>query len=220
MAEIAKQYAEENNPLGVHYDASKEVRAKGAGFYQFSGDEETRKAQMEELKASREETERVRQELGAEDVKFGEVEGMRAGEITGGSTAGPSTSRAMEKRKHEIEERRRLLESKRRKTTIVGMSNNLVTPDQDGASLRSPAADQGASHAPVMSIAETPQQVQSGNAKESSAKSIKDPFAALEAQATVSSVTKGKGQTSREANDADSFLASLEKEFLASRVKK
>jgi hypothetical protein len=106
MAEIEKEFAEENNPLNVHYDASREVRAKGAGFYQFSGDEETRKTQMEELKAARNETEISRKETGAVDVLPGEVEGMQEKS---------TKSRAMEKRKREIEERRKLLEEKRKK---------------------------------------------------------------------------------------------------------
>lgn len=106
IAEIAKEYAEDNNPLNVHYDSTREVRAKGAGFYQFSVDEETRKRQMEELKSVREETEKTRQESGAIDVLPGEVEGMQEGS---------TKSRAMEKRKREIEERRKLLEEKRKR---------------------------------------------------------------------------------------------------------
>lgn len=106
IAEIAKEYAEENNPLNVHYDSTKEVRAKGAGFYQFSADEETRRKQMEELKAVRQETEKTRKETGAMDVLPGEVEGMQ-------ETS--TKSRAMEKRKREIEERRKILEEKRKK---------------------------------------------------------------------------------------------------------
>ena len=77
VAAIQAAAAEENNPLDQHYDASREVRAKGAGFYQFSADEETRKKQMEELRQAREETERTRQELGAVDLKAGELEGMQ-----------------------------------------------------------------------------------------------------------------------------------------------
>ena len=107
IAEIEKTFAEENNPLNVHFNATKENRAMGAGFYQFSGDEETRRAQMEEFKATREETMKVRQETGAVDIKAGEVEGMRMGEI--------ARSRAVEKRKREIEERRALIEAKRKK---------------------------------------------------------------------------------------------------------
>lgn len=106
MAEIEREFAEENNPLNVHYDASQEVRAKGAGFYQFSGDEETRRKQMEELKAAREETEKTRKETGAVDILPGEVEGMQ-------ETS--TKSRAMEKRKREIEERRKMLEERRKK---------------------------------------------------------------------------------------------------------
>nr|GAT60803.1 predicted protein [Mycena chlorophos] len=118
VAQIEKEHAEENNPLGVHYDASGENRAKGAGFYQFSGDEETRKAQMEELKAAREETQKSRVESGAVDALPGQAEGMRDADSVSGSR-----SRAMEKRKREIEERRRLLDAKRRKVGDGGPSS-------------------------------------------------------------------------------------------------
>ena len=97
----------------THYDAAKEVRAKGAAFYQFSADEETRKLQMEELQSAREETKKTREEMGAVNVLPGEVEGMRADE-TG------STNRALEKRKRDIESRRALLEAKRKKPKIEG----------------------------------------------------------------------------------------------------
>ncbi|PCH42250.1 hypothetical protein WOLCODRAFT_137789 [Wolfiporia cocos MD-104 SS10] len=110
VAAIESEFAEENNPLNVHYDASREVRAKGAGFYQFSADEETRRRQMEELRRTREETEKTREELGAADPRPGEMEGMRAP-----AEDGAARSRAMEKRKRELEERRKMLEAKRRK---------------------------------------------------------------------------------------------------------
>ena len=112
IAEIEKTFAEENNPLNVHFNATKENRAMGAGFYQFSADEETRRAQMEELKTVREETMKVRQETGAVDIKAGDVEGMQVGEI--------ARSRAVEKRKREIEERRALIEAKRKKVKTEG----------------------------------------------------------------------------------------------------
>ena len=50
-------------PPETHFDATKEVRTKGVGFFQFSGDEETRKAQMEELERERVETEERRKEV-------------------------------------------------------------------------------------------------------------------------------------------------------------
>jgi Domain of unknown function (DUF4078) len=109
VAAIQAAAAEENNPLNIHYDADHEVRAKGAGFYQFSADEETRKRQMEELRQARHETEKTRQELGAVDLKAGEVEGMQD------DAPNALRSRAIEKRKRELEERRRLVEAKRRK---------------------------------------------------------------------------------------------------------
>jgi hypothetical protein len=108
VAAIQAAAAEENNPLNMHYDASREVRAKGAGFYQFSADEETRKKEMEELRQARHETEMTRQELGAVDLKAGEVEGMQ-------EAPNALRNRAIEKRKRELEERRKLVEAKRRK---------------------------------------------------------------------------------------------------------
>ncbi len=49
-------------PEEVHYDASKEVRSKGVGFYSFSKDSEGRKREMEALERERAETERGRRE--------------------------------------------------------------------------------------------------------------------------------------------------------------
>lgn len=111
VAAIQAAAAEDNNPLNQHYDASHEVRAKGAGFYQFSADEETRKQQMDDLKQARQETEKTRQELGAVDLKAGEVEGMQG-------APNALRSRAIEKRKRELEERRKAVEAKRRKLQI------------------------------------------------------------------------------------------------------
>ena len=116
VAEIEKEFAEENNPLNIHYDASREVRAKGAGFYQFSADEEIRRRQMEELKDARDETGKTRAELGAVDLRPGEVEGMQDGSGVGGSGGGGTgKSAALEKRKRDLEERRKLVDAKRRK---------------------------------------------------------------------------------------------------------
>ena len=115
VSEIAQEFAEENNPLNIHYDASKEVRAKGAGFYQFSADEETRRQQMEELKTAREETGKTRAELGAVDLRPGEVEAMLADGAGGSGGGGMSKSAALEKRKRDLEERRKLVDAKRRK---------------------------------------------------------------------------------------------------------
>lgn len=140
VAEIEKEFAEENNPLNIHYDASKEVRAKGAGFYQFSADEETRLRQMEELKGVREQTGKTRAEFGAVDLRPGEVEGMQADEGAGGSSGGRAArSAALEKRKRDLEERRRLVDAKRRKRVggppaVESPSNSSLpaTSGQDG----------------------------------------------------------------------------------------
>ncbi|KAL9602332.1 MAG: hypothetical protein Q9219_001898 [cf. Caloplaca sp. 3 TL-2023] len=72
-------------PPETHYDASKEIRSKGVGFYAFSTDEGERKREMEELERQRGETEKVKREQ----------------------------EEKREKRKREIEERRRLVAKKR-----------------------------------------------------------------------------------------------------------
>ena len=196
VAEVERTFAEENNPLNVHYDASKEVRNKGAGFYQFSVDEETRRKQMEELKAVREETEKTRQELGAEDIKPGE-EGM---------TAEGFKSRAMEKRKRELEERRKLIEAKRKKPRVAAPSDERASPPPLILSkgLQPMSGERGAL------VGQNP-----------SAAGAFDPFAVLEAQTTIPVQKKGKDKiTPAPIDDADAFLSKLETEFLASRLKK
>lgn len=108
IAQIQESLVED--PLNVHYDASKEVRAKGAGFYQFSADEEERRRQMEELKKARGDTEKARDETGAEDP----------------ATKDSAPSRAMGKRKREIEERRKAIDAKRRK--LAPSASSSATP--------------------------------------------------------------------------------------------
>lgn len=89
------------------YDASKENRATGAAFYQFSADEETRQRQMDELKRTRDETVQARRDLAVDLVP------QNAGDSAAGTAR--VASRAVEKRKQELEERRKMLEAKRRK---------------------------------------------------------------------------------------------------------
>ena len=72
-------------PEETHYDASKEIRSKGVGFYQFSKEEGERRREMEDLEAQRGETERIKSEQ--EERK--------------------------ERRKREIEERKRMIAKKR-----------------------------------------------------------------------------------------------------------
>ena len=86
MAHLAaKRDREATPPPDEHFDARKEVRTKGTGFFQFSQDEEERKAQMEGLEEERQETERRRRER--EERK--------------------------EQKRREIEERRRLIKEKK-----------------------------------------------------------------------------------------------------------
>jgi hypothetical protein len=90
-----------------------------------------RKKQMEELKSARQETEKTRQEMGAVDIKPGEVEGMRD---EGGQVG--AKSRAMEKRKRELEERRRMVDAKRKK---VKVGEGAASVPGEKANLRGPA---------------------------------------------------------------------------------
>lgn len=65
MAALARARAEgreETPPSDEHYDASREVRIRGTGFYQFSREEEVRQDEMRSLERERAETERVRAE--------------------------------------------------------------------------------------------------------------------------------------------------------------
>lgn len=63
MEELAKKRDRSATPPEeVHYDASKEVRTKGVGFYAFSQDKEGRAREMEGLGKEREETERRKKE--------------------------------------------------------------------------------------------------------------------------------------------------------------
>jgi len=195
IAEVGLKFSEENNPLNLHYDASKEVRTKGAGFYQFSGDEETRRKQMEELKTARDETEKTRQELGAEDIKPGE-EGMAATGVK---------SRAMEKRKRELEERRKLIEAKHKKPRVAAPGDETTAP---------PAVPSPSSKKELLPIlSERPAAM--GN---SSAAVAQDPFALLEAQAADPRRKKKNkdNPTHNTPNETDTFLSELEQEFLAS----
>ncbi|GAB1739144.1 hypothetical protein NU219Hw_g3898t1 [Hortaea werneckii] len=51
-------------PPETHFDSAREIRTKGTGFFQFSGEREERGRQMEGLARERAETERVRREKG------------------------------------------------------------------------------------------------------------------------------------------------------------
>lgn len=63
MEELAKKRDRSlTPPPDVHFDANREIRQKGTGFFQFSEDAEERKRQMEELERERQETEKVRSE--------------------------------------------------------------------------------------------------------------------------------------------------------------
>ena len=88
MAAIAaKRDKSATPPPDTHYDANWEIRNRGTGFYQFSGDNEERKREQQELENQRTETEKKRQEK--EDSK--------------------------ERRKQELEQRKNLIAAEKRK---------------------------------------------------------------------------------------------------------
>jgi hypothetical protein len=70
MEELAaKRDRSATPPEAKHYEADKEVRSKGVGFYAFSKDEAVRKEEMEALELERTETERMRVEREARKAK-------------------------------------------------------------------------------------------------------------------------------------------------------
>lgn len=187
----------------MHYDASAEVRAKGAAFYKFSGDEEERRRQMEELRLAREETEMTRKDVGAVDLKPGEVEGMQEDQQREGT--GSVKSRAMEKRKRELEDRRKMLDAKRRKLKTGG-----TVEDIDPPTASFPSFEGGKEAVPIPTFEAVP--------SSGSTSARLDPFAALEtkvesADKKVKKRHKGKS-TKDPRHAADDFLAQLEKEML------
>ncbi|KAG1733608.1 uncharacterized protein EDB91DRAFT_1057363 [Suillus paluster] len=185
---VEEAFLQADNPLASHYDSSKEVRAKGAGYYQFSADDETRKQQMEELRSARVETEKTRQEAGALDLKSGEVEGMRDDSITAGS----SRSRAMEKRKRDLEERRKVLDAKRRK----------VKDEETPASRTLGSGTQQASEAMTF------------EARDTSGPFAALERQATETSDRPKKKGKQKGTQDGLKTEADDFLAQLEREIL------
>lgn len=157
---------------------------------------------MEELRKVREHTEKVRQETGALDVRPGEVEGLNTADSSV-SAAVLQKSRAQEKRKRELEERRKLLEAKRRKK-----NPNTNTPepssDRETPVFSMPPDDDELDHPPR----EKP-------AFKATPKSL-DPFAVLEARSGVDNEGKGK-ESGTAVEDADSFLANLERDIMAKK---
>lgn len=152
---------------------------------------------MDELKEARDETERARRENGAEDLRPGEIEGManpESGRIVGDNTK----SRAMEKRKRDLEERRKMVDAKRRK--VGGVSEDTGTGSGSGTPVYGAGAE-GESPAIVFVAGPT----------------ASDPFAALEAQTKVSS-ENGKGKAkAASVSAAEEFLAQLQHEMSSSK---
>jgi hypothetical protein len=109
MEEIAaKRDRSMTPPEAKHYEADKEIRSKGVGFFAFSKDEGVRQREMEALEKERRETERVR------GLKEERKEERR---------------REIEGRKREIAERRA---GKRAEAFLDGLGSDLGGKSNDG----------------------------------------------------------------------------------------
>lgn len=162
---------------------------------------------MEDLLNSRKETMEVRKETGAMDLKPGEVQGLRADSGAGTSAGGKQLSAAMAKRKKELEDRRSMIQAKRRK--LVG---NGVDAE---ASLDTPAPSNGAkratvSHSSTLAQDQGGQETKDPFAASEASSNHSDPFAAVERNATRPVKSRWD---KRPAPDVDSFLADVEKEL-------
>lgn len=86
MEELAKKRDRSlTPPPDLHFDASREVRQKGTGFFQFSEDTEERKKQMADLERERLQTEKVRGEREKRDAEG--QRGEETSQIEGGQSA-------------------------------------------------------------------------------------------------------------------------------------
>lgn len=217
--EQIKKFLEEQKegPLDKHYDGSNENRAKGAGFYAFSQDEEERRKQMEELLNTRKETMEVRKDTGAMDLKPGEAQGLKV-EGSGGKVQ----TAAMAKRKKELEERRNIIQMKRRKVT-GDVAESAATQSNPSSSSR-PAAqlpalssssgsapDRGHTNDPFATLEAAPPDPFA--ALEATSKKA-DPFAAVERTSTRPPKSRWD---KRPAPDVDSFLADVEKDLVSGK---
>ena len=111
MEELAaRRDREPTPPADTHFDARAEVRHKGVGFYQFATDDAAqRAAQMDDLRARRVETERVRAERGLGADKSDGTTGGAGEEGNGEAEAKAKGATERDKRRALIEERRRKL---------------------------------------------------------------------------------------------------------------
>jgi hypothetical protein len=99
MEELAKKRDRSMTPPEQkHYEADKEFRIKGVGFYSFSKDADLREKEMAALEQERQETERVRKEM----------------------------EQRKEKRRQEVEERRKAIGEKRAKKQAESFLDGLT----------------------------------------------------------------------------------------------
>lgn len=104
-------------PLAVHFDSKKEIRNRGAGFMQFSKDEEERQRQMEQLRQERTHTEAER----AKNEALGDASKRREAELE-------ARRKLVEEKRRQVLEKRKAAEAEREqargsKTAKIGSSS-------------------------------------------------------------------------------------------------
>jgi hypothetical protein len=114
MADLAaKRDRSLTPPPEMHFDSKAELRTRGTGFFAFSGDDETRKVQMENLEKERAQTERIREAREREKEKE-----LSAREIM------------LKERREQIQKRRDEVERRRAKRLAGEFLEGLVAEEQ------------------------------------------------------------------------------------------
>ncbi|KAK3941609.1 hypothetical protein QBC46DRAFT_382052 [Diplogelasinospora grovesii] len=104
-------------PPAEHYDATREIRTKGVGFYKFSRDETQREEELKNLENERQKTEQLRKE---KEEKMNQ------------------RKRELEERKKQLEERRKEIGEKRAKKMadnfLDGLAGDILSGSGSGSS--------------------------------------------------------------------------------------
>lgn len=142
-------------PEEHHFDASAEVRNRGAGFYRFTaGNEEERKRQMAGLKEERERTLRERERRERERERHGDAqadgEGGGGGDESGGaagSTVPSGNEIKLTKGERRLAERRELIEARRREVAAA-KRHDAGQDEEAGSSIAAQAEAEGGKSTP------------------------------------------------------------------------
>lgn len=137
-------------PEEQHFDASAEVRNRGAGFYRFTaGNEEERKRQMAGLKEERERTLRERERRERERERHGDAQadgegggGRDESGVAAGSTAPSGNGIKLTKGERRLAERRELIEARRREVAAA-KRHDAGQDEEAGSSIAAHAEAEG-----------------------------------------------------------------------------